>query len=100
MQTVPACADPWRRRGGLSGPVSWTGRGHANPPCRQYPPLCCLLAGESPQYRTTQDCREHTMSFKVGIGIVTYNRREILSDTIDKVRAFTRQPDAALVVAD
>jgi glycosyltransferase involved in cell wall biosynthesis len=40
------------------------------------------------------------MSFKVGIGIVTYNRREILSDTIDKVRAFTRQPDAALVVAD
>jgi glycosyltransferase involved in cell wall biosynthesis len=40
------------------------------------------------------------MSFKVGIGIVTYNRREILSDTIDKVRAFTHQPDAALVVAD
>jgi len=40
------------------------------------------------------------MSFKVGIGIITYNRREILSDTIDMVRAFTRQPDAALVVAD
>ena len=40
------------------------------------------------------------MSFPVGIGIVTYNRKEILSDTIDRVRAFTRQPDAALVVAD
>lgn len=40
------------------------------------------------------------MSFPVGIGIVTYNRRAILSDTIDQVRAFTRQPNAALVVAD
>lgn len=40
------------------------------------------------------------MSFKVGIGIITYNRREILNDTINAVRAFTRQPDAALVVAD
>jgi glycosyltransferase involved in cell wall biosynthesis len=40
------------------------------------------------------------MSFTVGIGIVTYNRKAILSDTIDKVRAFTRQPNAALVVAD
>jgi glycosyltransferase involved in cell wall biosynthesis len=40
------------------------------------------------------------MSFPVGIGIVTYNRREILSDTIDQVRALTRQPDAMLVVAD
>ena len=40
------------------------------------------------------------MSFTVGIGIVTYNRRDILSDTIDKVRAFTRQSNAALVVAD
>jgi glycosyltransferase involved in cell wall biosynthesis len=40
------------------------------------------------------------MSFTVGIGIVTYNRREILSGTIDTVRAFTRQPNAALVVAD
>ena len=40
------------------------------------------------------------MSFMVGIGIVTYNRKEILSDTIDKVRAFTRQPNAVLVVAD
>jgi glycosyltransferase involved in cell wall biosynthesis len=40
------------------------------------------------------------MSFTVGIGIVTYNRKEILGDTIDMVRAFTRQPNAALVVAD
>ena len=40
------------------------------------------------------------MAFSVGIGIVTCNRRAILSDTIDQVRAFTRQPNAALVVAD
>ena len=40
------------------------------------------------------------MPFSVGIGIVTYNRKDILNDTIDRVRAFTRQPDAALVVAD
>jgi glycosyltransferase involved in cell wall biosynthesis len=40
------------------------------------------------------------MSFTVGIGIVTYNRMEILSDTIDTVRAMTRQSNAALVVAD
>ncbi|HEX4178850.1 MAG TPA: glycosyltransferase [Rhizomicrobium sp.] len=40
------------------------------------------------------------MSFTVGIGIVTHNRKEILSDTINMVRAFTRQPNAALVVAD
>lgn len=40
------------------------------------------------------------MSFRVGVGIVTFNRREILSGTIDQVRALTRQPDAALVVAD
>jgi glycosyltransferase involved in cell wall biosynthesis len=40
------------------------------------------------------------MSFSVGIGIVTYNRKMILSETIDQVRAFTRQPNAALVVAD
>ena len=40
------------------------------------------------------------MSFPVGIGIVTYNRKAILSDTIDRVRALTRQPDATLVVAD
>jgi glycosyltransferase involved in cell wall biosynthesis len=40
------------------------------------------------------------MLFTVGIGIVTYNRMEILSDTIDTVRAMTRQSNAALVVAD
>lgn len=40
------------------------------------------------------------MSFAVGIGIITYNRKAILSDTIDRVRALTRQPGAALVVAD
>ena len=40
------------------------------------------------------------MSFPVGIGIVTYNRKAILNDTIDRVRALTRQPGAALVVAD
>jgi hypothetical protein len=40
------------------------------------------------------------MSFPVGIGIVTFNRKEILSDTIDQVRALTRKPGAAMVVAD
>jgi glycosyltransferase involved in cell wall biosynthesis len=40
------------------------------------------------------------MSFPVGIGIVTYNRKAILSDTIDQVRAFTRHPNATLAVAD
>jgi glycosyltransferase involved in cell wall biosynthesis len=40
------------------------------------------------------------MSFSIGIGIVTYNRKAILSDTIDRVRAYTRQAGAALVVAD
>jgi glycosyltransferase involved in cell wall biosynthesis len=40
------------------------------------------------------------MSFPVGIGIVTYNRREILNDTIDRVRRFTRERGAAFVVAD
>jgi glycosyltransferase involved in cell wall biosynthesis len=40
------------------------------------------------------------MAFSLGIGIVTYNRREILSATIDQVRGFTRQPNTALVVAD
>jgi glycosyltransferase involved in cell wall biosynthesis len=40
------------------------------------------------------------MTFTVGIGIVTYNRKEILGDTIDRVRMFTRLTGAALVVAD
>jgi hypothetical protein len=35
-----------------------------------------------------------------GIGIVTYNRKEIVADTIGQVRAYTRCPDAALLVAD
>ena len=39
------------------------------------------------------------MSFSIGIGIITYNRNAILSETIDRVRAYTRQPGAALVVA-
>ena len=40
------------------------------------------------------------MPFSVGIGIVTYNRKAILSDTIDRVRAYTSHPGAAIVVAD
>src|SRR6476469_6267004 len=40
------------------------------------------------------------MSFALGIGIVTYNRRDIVGDTIDRVREFTRRPDTAFVVAD
>ncbi len=40
------------------------------------------------------------MSFPVGIGIITYNRKDILAETIERVRALTREPDAALVVAD
>jgi glycosyltransferase involved in cell wall biosynthesis len=40
------------------------------------------------------------MAFAVGIAIVTYNRKRIVSDTIDRVRALTRTADAALVVAD
>ena len=36
----------------------------------------------------------------VGIGVVTYNRKDIVSDTIDCVRAMTRHDDAMLVVAD
>ena len=40
------------------------------------------------------------MPFSVGIGIITYNRKAIISDTIDRVRAFTSHPGAALVVAD
>jgi hypothetical protein len=40
------------------------------------------------------------MSFPVGIGIVTYNRKDIVGATIERVRALTRQPDAVLVVAD
>lgn len=40
------------------------------------------------------------MSFPVGIGIVTFNRKDIVASTIDRVRQFTRDPDAVMVVAD
>jgi hypothetical protein len=40
------------------------------------------------------------MSFRVGIGIVTYNRRNIVAGTIDRVRELTGDPDAVMVVAD
>ena len=40
------------------------------------------------------------MSFPVGIGIVTYNRKDIVRETIDCVRALTRRTNAMLVVAD
>ena len=37
---------------------------------------------------------------RIGIGIVTYNRCEVLKTTIEKVRRFTSQSDATFVVAD
>ena len=37
---------------------------------------------------------------KIGIGIITYNRADLLADTIEQVRRFTRDPEACLVVAD
>jgi glycosyltransferase involved in cell wall biosynthesis len=40
------------------------------------------------------------MTFRVGIGVVTYNRKELITDIIDRVRTLTREPDTALVVAD
>lgn len=40
------------------------------------------------------------MSFPLGIGIVTYNRKEIVAATIDRVRQFTGEADAVMVVAD
>ena len=40
------------------------------------------------------------MSFPVGIGIITFNRKDILAATIERVRLLTREPDAALIVAD
>ncbi len=36
----------------------------------------------------------------LGIGIVTYNRCDLLAETLDCVRAMTQEPDALLVVAD
>jgi hypothetical protein len=40
------------------------------------------------------------MALSVGIGIVSCHRKGIVSETIDRVRASTRQPGAALVVAE
>lgn len=40
------------------------------------------------------------MSFPVGIGIITYNRKDIVAGTIERVRALTRETGAAMVVAD
>lgn len=40
------------------------------------------------------------MSFPVGIGIITYNRKDILAKTIERVRRFTRCTDAVMLVAD
>jgi glycosyltransferase involved in cell wall biosynthesis len=40
------------------------------------------------------------MTFRVGIGVVTYNRKALLTDLIGRVRTLTREPDAAMVVAD
>lgn len=40
------------------------------------------------------------MGFSVGIGIVTYNRRDLLARTLARVQSHTLAPDAALVVAD
>lgn len=40
------------------------------------------------------------MPFAVGIGIITCNRKATVAATIQKVRALTREPNAALVVAD
>jgi glycosyltransferase involved in cell wall biosynthesis len=37
---------------------------------------------------------------RIGIGIVTYNRRDVLAATVDKVRRFTRHAAVDLVVAD
>jgi glycosyltransferase involved in cell wall biosynthesis len=39
------------------------------------------------------------MAIRVGIGIVTYNRKDIVLETLNRVRAHTRSP-CALVVAD
>ena len=40
------------------------------------------------------------MPFRLGIGIITFNRKELVGSTIDRVRALTREPDVALVIAD
>jgi glycosyltransferase involved in cell wall biosynthesis len=40
------------------------------------------------------------MPFPLGIGIITYNRKATVGATIERVRALTREPDAAMLVAD
>jgi glycosyltransferase involved in cell wall biosynthesis len=40
------------------------------------------------------------MPFNIGIGIITYNRKDLVLGTIDRVRELTREPHTALVVAD
>jgi len=40
------------------------------------------------------------MTFRVGIGVITYNRKELVAEIVDRVRTLTREPDTALVVAD
>lgn len=40
------------------------------------------------------------MSHSVGIGVITYNRCDLLERTIQQIRAFTSQSDAVLIVAD
>jgi glycosyltransferase involved in cell wall biosynthesis len=40
------------------------------------------------------------MPFRLGIGIITFNRKELVGSTIDRVRALTRESDTALVIAD
>ena len=64
------------------------------------PASCCLLDREANTVYDNRRLPGCIMSFALGIGIVTYNRRDIVGDTIDRVRAFTRRPDAAFVVAD
>ncbi len=43
--------------------------------------------------------KDHTVP-RIGIGIVTYNRRDVLAATVEKVRRLTRHPNVELVVAD
>src|SRR5579875_2903068 len=43
---------------------------------------------------------ETAMAFTVGIGIITFNRKQILRETIERVRTLTRADDVAWVVAD
>ncbi len=39
------------------------------------------------------------MAIRVGIGVITYNRKDVLAETLARVRAHTRSP-CALIVAD